>query len=65
MSDDTDKLAEHKAKNPVGGEYLNTPCPLPSALPAAVIAPPNVSSCPQLLTKLSEPLLFQVVEAGT
>ena len=34
MLSDMDKLAEHKAKNPVGGEYLNTPCPLPSALPA-------------------------------
>jgi len=48
MSSDMGKLAEHKAKNPVGGVYLNTPCPLPSVLPSAVITPPNVSSCPKL-----------------
>ena len=48
MSSDIGKLAEHKAKNPVGGEYLKSPKPLPSALPPAVSCPPNVSSCPKL-----------------
>ena len=27
------KFLEHKAKNPLGGAYLNTPLPLPSVLP--------------------------------
>ena len=29
--------------------YLKSPKPFPSALPPAVIAPPNVLSCPKLM----------------
>ena len=48
MSADMGKLAEHTAKNPVGGAYLKSPKPFPSALPPALIAPPNVESCQKL-----------------
>ena len=44
MSSDIGKLAEHIAKNPVGGEYLKSPKPFPSALPPAVSFPENVES---------------------
>jgi hypothetical protein len=53
MSSDTGKLAEHKAKNPVGGAYLKSPKPLSSALPPAVILPENVLSCPKFCGKFS------------
>ena len=37
-----------KAKNPVGGEYLNLPLPLPYVFPCDVSFPLNVSSAPKL-----------------
>ena len=61
MSEDITIFPEHVERNPVGGAYLKSPNPLPSALPPAVTAPPNVESCPKFQVQVNPLALLQTL----